>query len=142
MAVRNQDRATPQALPELYTPAHRVSGFISHRPAWMAASVVQLQLAAGERLRTCQPGWRTAIWTAALAVMGGACIANASRCGRIHCYVTGPFLLLAALGTLLYGLGVIPLGANGWNVIGLTILIGAIVLCCLPELLFGKYRRS
>jgi hypothetical protein len=87
-------------------------------------------------------GWRTAIWTAALAVMGGACIANASRCGRIHCYVTGPFFLLAALGTLLYGLGVIPLGANGWNVIGLTILVGAIVFCCLPELLFGKYRRS
>ena len=87
-------------------------------------------------------GWRIAIWTAALAVMGGACIANASRCGRIHCYVTGPSFLLAALGTLLYGLGVIPLGANGWNVIGLTILIGAIVLCCLPELLFGKYRRS
>jgi len=87
-------------------------------------------------------GWRTGIWTAALTVMGAACIANATRCGRIHCYVTGPFFLLAALGTLLYGLGVIPLGANGWNVIGLTILIGTIVLCCLPELLFGKYRRS
>ena len=87
-------------------------------------------------------GWRTGIWTAALTVMGAACIANATRCGRIHCYVTGPFFLLAALGTLLYGLGVIPLGANGWNVIGLTILIGAIVLCCLPELLFGKYRRG
>jgi hypothetical protein len=87
-------------------------------------------------------GWRTGIWTSALSVMGAACIANATRCGRIHCYVTGPFFLLAALGTLLYGLGVIPLGANGWNEIGLTILIGAIVLCCLPELLFGKYRRS
>ena len=57
-------------------------------------------------------GWRTAIWTAALTVMGGACLANASRCGRIHCYVTGPFFLLAALATLLYGAGVIPLGAN------------------------------
>jgi len=87
-------------------------------------------------------GWRTGIWTSALSVMGAACIANATRCGRIHCYVTGPFFLLAALGTLLYGLGVIPLGANGWNVIGLTILVGAIVVCCLPDLLFGKYRRS
>ena len=85
-------------------------------------------------------GWRTAIWTASLAVMGGACIANASRCGRIHCYVTGPFFLVAALATFLYGIGLLPLGANGWKLIGLTTLIGAIVLCCLPEMLFGKYR--
>jgi hypothetical protein len=47
---------------------------------------------------------------------------------------------LAALATLLYGVGVIPLGANGWNLIGMAILIGAIVLGCVPELLFGKYR--
>ncbi len=87
-------------------------------------------------------GWRTAIWTASLAVMGGACIANASRCGRIHCYLTGPFFLLAALATLLYGIRVIPLGANGWNLIGMAVLIGAIVLGCLPELLFGKYRSN
>jgi hypothetical protein len=86
--------------------------------------------------------WRTGIWTAALTVMGVACVANAIRCGRIHCYITGPFFLMVAIGTLLYGTGVISLGTNGWNVIGLTILIGAIVLCCLPEALFGKYRRS
>lgn len=72
-------------------------------------------------------GWRTAIWTDALTVMGGACFANASRCGRIHCYVTGPFFLVAALATFLYGIGLLPLGANGWNLIGLTTLIGAIV---------------
>lgn len=72
--------------------------------------------------------------------MGGACVANASRCGRIHCYVTGPFFLLAALATFLYGVGVISLGTNGWNLIGMTTLIGAIVLCCLLEMLFGNYR--
>ena len=87
-------------------------------------------------------GWRTAIWIAALTVMGGACIANASRCGRIHCYVTGPFFLLAALAALLYGVRVIPLGPHGWNLLGMAILIGAIVLCCVPEMLFGKYRRN
>jgi hypothetical protein len=53
-----------------------------------------------------------------------------------------PFFLLAALATLLYGTGVIPLGANGWNLIGMATLIGAIVLGCVPELLFGKYRGS
>jgi hypothetical protein len=87
-------------------------------------------------------GWRTAVWTAALSIMGTACLANAVRCGRVHCYITGPFLLVMAVVTLLYGLGVLPLGGNGWNAIGLTILIGAIALSCLPEMLFGKYRRG
>lgn len=86
--------------------------------------------------------WRTGVWTAALGIMGGACIVNAARCKRTHCYLTGPFFLLMALGALLYGMGVIPLGANGWNLIGMTTLIGAIVLCCLPEMLFGKYRSG
>jgi hypothetical protein len=86
--------------------------------------------------------WRTGIWTVALIVMGTACIANAARCRRMHCYVTGPFFLLMALGTLFYGAGVIHLGANGWNLIGMTTLIGAIILTCLPDLLFGKYRGN
>ena len=87
-------------------------------------------------------GWRTAVWTAALSIMGTACLANAVRCGRVHCYVTGPFLLAMAVVTLLYGLGVLPLGKNGWNAICLTLLVGAIALSCLPEMLFGKYRRD
>ncbi len=86
-------------------------------------------------------GWRTAVWTAALSTMGIACWANAVRCGRMHCYITGPFFLVMAVITLLYGLGIAPLGSNGWNAIGLTILVGAITLTCLPELFFEKYRR-
>ena len=87
-------------------------------------------------------GWRTVIWTAALSVMGTACLANAARCGRVHCYLTGPFLLGMAVVTLLYGVGVVPLGANGWNLISLTTLVGAIALCCVPELFFGRYRGN
>lgn len=86
-------------------------------------------------------GWRTVVWTAALSIMGTACIANAVRCGRLHCYITGPFFLVIAVITLLYGVGVVPLGINGWSLIGLAILIGAIVLCCL-EMFLGKYRRG
>lgn len=85
-------------------------------------------------------GWRTIVWTAALGTMGVACLANALRCGRVHCYITGPFFLAMAAVTLSYGLGVLPLGRNGWSLIGLTILAGGIVLCC-PEMLFGKYRK-
>jgi len=85
---------------------------------------------------------RAIVWTVALATMGTACIANALRCRRVHCYLTGPFFLLMAFATLLYGLGILPLGAHGWNVIGLTVLVGAIALCCVPEMLFGRYRNG
>lgn len=86
--------------------------------------------------------WRTAVWTAALGVMAAGCILNARRCGRVHCYATGPFFLVMAGIALLYGSGVLPLGRGGWNLIGLTTLIGAVVLCCLPELILGKYRKG
>jgi hypothetical protein len=84
--------------------------------------------------------WRTAVWVVALLVMGSACLVNAFQCGRVHCYLTGPFFLLMGVVTLLYGLGVISLAGNGWNLLGLIILVGAIALSCLPEMLFGKYR--
>jgi hypothetical protein len=87
-------------------------------------------------------GWRTVIWTVALAILGSACLANAARCGRVHCYVTGPFFLLMALVSLLYGLGLVWLGRNGWSWIGLVILVGAIALCCLPEMVLGRYRKG
>jgi hypothetical protein len=73
--------------------------------------------------------------------MGVACIVNALRCGRVHCYLTGPFFLLMALIALSYGLGMLHLGWNGWNLLGLMTLIGAIALWCLPEMLLGKYRK-
>ena len=104
---------------------------------WLPA--IAIVVAGSSGLRS---GWLTIVWTAALSIMGTACIANALRCGRVHCYLTGPFFLLMAFVTFLYGLGVMPLGRNGWNRIGLTILIGAVVLCCLPEVFWGKYRKS
>ena len=87
-------------------------------------------------------GWRTLVWTSALAIMGAACIVNTVRCGRVHCYVTGPFFMALALVTLLYGLGIVPLGRNGWNLIGWAFLAGAVVLCFLPELFWGRYRKN
>ena len=86
--------------------------------------------------------WRPIVWTVALAIMSLGCIANALRCGRVHCYITGPFFLLMALASLLYGLGVLPLGSRGWNIIGGITLIGAVFLCCLPEMIWGKYRNA
>jgi len=86
--------------------------------------------------------WRTAVWVVALTTMGAACIANAIRCGRVHCYATGPFFLAMAIVALTYGFGVTPMGKHGWNLIGLTVLVGALVLSYLPEALLGRYRRG
>jgi hypothetical protein len=47
-----------------------------------------------------------------------------------------------AVVTLLHGIGIVRLGDKGWNLIGLTILVGAIALCCLPERILGKYRGA
>lgn len=85
--------------------------------------------------------WRTVIWSASLLIMGTGCIANAVRCGRTHCYLTGPFFLLMGLAAALYGLGILPLGSNGWNVIGLSTLLGGAILGCVPEIFLGKYRQ-
>jgi hypothetical protein len=74
--------------------------------------------------------------------MGVACLLNAFRCGRIHCYLTGPFFILSAVTSLGYGIGLLPLGPSGWKWIGNTTIIGAIALTCIPELVFGRYRRN
>lgn len=82
------------------------------------------------------------VWPAVLTFMGVACWLNARRCGRVHCYVTGPFFLLLALVGLLYGLGVVPLGARGWSMLSIALVVGSVVLVYVPEWLFGRYRAS
>lgn len=53
-----------------------------------------------------------------------------------------PFFLLMALAALSYGLGILPLGGNGWNLLGLITVIRAIALWYLPEMFLGKYRKG
>jgi hypothetical protein len=72
--------------------------------------------------------------------MGLACVVNALRCGRIHCYLTGPFFLLMAVATVLHGSAKLSLGANGWWWLGLTLIfVGGGLLWYLPERMWGKY---
>ena len=69
-------------------------------------------------------GWGTArawLWVPSLAVAGSACVANASRCGRSHCFVTGPLFLLGALATLLDATGLV---AIDWRWVGIAIVAG------------------
>ena len=89
-----------------------------------------------------RPTLKTVLWTTSLGFMGVVCLVNASRCGRIHCFLTGPFFILAAVGSLTYGLGVLPLGPSGWKWIGTITVIGGIALAFIPELVLGRYRRN
>jgi hypothetical protein len=82
------------------------------------------------------------IWPVLLTFMGAACLLNARRCGRIHCYVTGPFFLILAALALLYGLGMLPLGEQGWSTLSAALVIGGCVLTCVPEWILGRYRSS
>jgi hypothetical protein len=84
----------------------------------------------------------TAIWTLSFTVAGAACLVNARRCGRLHCFYTGPAFLLGAAASLLYGLGILPLGEDGWDwILGTTVAV-SVVACCGLEKLQGKYARS
>jgi hypothetical protein len=85
---------------------------------------------------------KTLLWTAALGWMGVACLMNARRCGRTHCFYTGPFFLIMAFVGLLHGFQIVPLGAGGWTWIGIATGIGTGGLWCLTEKILGKYRHQ
>lgn len=73
--------------------------------------------------------------------MGAACLANAWRCGRTHCFYTGPFFLVIAAMALLHGFQIVPLGADGWRWIGIVTGVGGGGLWYLTERALGKYGR-
>ena len=110
---------------------------------WLAAAVFCLPvfvIALSGSLNIGLQG-RAVAWAICLGVMAAGCLVNARRCGRMHCYFTGPFFILMALASMSYGFGALPLGPSGWNWIGGVTIAGAVLLTCVPELLFGKYRR-
>jgi len=83
----------------------------------------------------------TVIWTMSFTIMGVVCVINALRCGRMHCYFMGPFLLLLGVGSLLHGLGAVFLGPNGWQWLGGIAVAGAAFLMVVPERMWGRYAR-
>lgn len=80
------------------------------------------------------------VWPTLLTWMGVACLLNARRCHRLHCYLTGPYFLFLALTALLYGLGVVPLGSRGWSMLSVALLVGGPFLVYVPEWILGRYR--
>ena len=88
------------------------------------------------------PGPRALLWISSLSVMGTACLVNASRCGRVHCYFTGPFFLLGAAATAAIWMGLSPSGERAWNTLGGVLIVGGVGLRYLPELIWGAYVRK
>jgi hypothetical protein len=80
------------------------------------------------------------VWPTLLTWMGAACLLNARRCRRLHCYLTGPYFLVLALTSLLYGFGILPLGVRGWSMLSVALAVGGPFLVYVPEWLFGRYR--
>lgn len=87
-------------------------------------------------------GLVTLTWTVALAAMGAACLINARGCGRMHCFFTGPYFLIMAVFSLLHGAERLPLGPNGWLLLGIATAAGGFFLWIVPEWHWGRYRRT
>lgn len=83
---------------------------------------------------------RTAIWTAALAWMGVACLLNSRRCGRVHCRYTGPFYLCLIVPVLLLGSGVVQAGIFAWLVVGTLGVFGGFLIAFATEATKGRYE--
>jgi len=86
------------------------------------------------------PPFRTPVVVVSLLATSGACLANALRCSRVHCFLTGPFYAAMAVVALAYGLGWLPHVGPGWLLVGLGVLVGGCLLTVLPERAWGRYR--
>lgn len=70
--------------------------------------------------------------------MGLACLLNAKRCRRRHCFYSGPIFILGAVAVLVAGFEIVSLGPDGL----IMIVYGTLTLALmtyLTEPLCGKY---
>ncbi len=77
------------------------------------------------------------LWIPAFVIMGVACLVNAARCGRLHCFATSPIYVLAALYVALAAAGLAPLRPG----VFLLVVLGITILACLAERPLGTYRK-
>ena|SRR2546425_9338280 len=81
---------------------------------------------------------RVWLWVPALVVMGVGCLVNAARCGRTHCYFTGPLYLLAAAFVVLSATGIVPQHPGRF----LFVVLGASCIAQCAEIPLGRYRKG
>jgi hypothetical protein len=73
--------------------------------------------------------------------MGIGCVINAARCGRLHCYFSGPIFLIGALATFLVGFGFADLGSIGVSLINNVTIVLALSTFIL-EWVWGAYGSA
>lgn len=79
---------------------------------------------------------RTWLWIPAFLVMGFGCLANAARCGRLHCYLTAPIFLLAAAYVAAALLHAVPFAPAAL----IDAVFALVILAFLIEIPLGRYR--
>jgi hypothetical protein len=107
--------------------------FTGHKAAWFLWYAPIAILVVGE-------SWargRVWLWVPALVVMGLGCLVNAARCRRLHCYVTGPLYLGAALYVVLSAFGLVVLRPG----LFLIVVLGVSCLAQCAEIPLGKYWK-
>jgi hypothetical protein len=99
---------------------------------------------AGANFITGMPLLRASVDIISFAWIGIACLVNALQCYRVHCWFTGPWCLLVAIGLFAYEfLGIRPARISFADIVN----VGAVfflLLWFVPELILGRYftRRS
>lgn len=78
------------------------------------------------------------LWIPALLVMGIACLVNAARCGRIHCFITGPVFLIAALYAAISARHLAPLNPG----LFLDVVLALTATAFLVEFILSKHHRN
>lgn len=77
------------------------------------------------------------LWIPAFTMMGVTCLINVRRCGRVHCYATGPLFLGMALFLVVVLLGLAPMR---WIDPASIATVVAVILAYGSELIVGRYR--
>jgi hypothetical protein len=77
------------------------------------------------------------LWVPAFLIAGLGCVLNAVKCGRVHCYFTGPLYLAAAVFVVLSALAVVRLHPA----LFLAVIVAATCLAGCAEVPLGRYRK-
>jgi hypothetical protein len=78
------------------------------------------------------------VWMVSFVWMGTGCILNARRCGRLHCYISGPAFFLGAVALALFSADVALLGPHSLNnIVSITLTVA--LLSFVPEMIWRKY---
>lgn len=62
-------------------------------------------------------------------------MANAFRCGRLHCWLTGPFCLTAAVASVILWSDVLGFGQSGADLFAIAVVVTGLVSTTYPNVL-------